>query len=69
MRFCKKCKVTRPEIKWKKAKSTLNGKYYYRAYCNICLNKIRNQLREFKIGYKLWKKEKNRKYRCKSREV
>lgn len=62
MRFCKKCEVTRPEKEWKMTKSTLNGKYYYRAYCNKCLNKIRESLRKSRPKYKTWKSEKNKNY-------
>lgn len=47
---------------WKMCKSTINGKYYFRAYCNPCLNKKRNQLREEKQNYKKWKRDKNKAY-------
>jgi len=61
MRFCKKCEVNKPYTGWRMYKSNLNGKYYYRTYCNQCLNRIRNVSRGG-ISYKEWRKNKNAKY-------
>lgn len=68
MRFCKKCKKDVPKTKWKKCKSTINGKMYYRAYCNPCLNKKRLALRMSKPNFKAYKADRNRRYYLKYKQ-
>lgn len=62
MKTCKTCEIQKPLKLFRTTYNKKVGKYYYRSYCNQCLNKKRNENRISKIGYRVWKAEKWRKY-------
>lgn len=60
MRFCKKCKTDRPKEHWRKTRSSINGRMYYRFVCNKCLVKILNTLRRGRPKYQAKKAVRNK---------